>query len=304
MRKVLSTLKSAPAPEATAGGLFLGIEVDPTQIRAAVFDAAGRMMGRTKRSTKLERPDAEVLRRVAQCVQDAVDECDLRLDQIAGAGLGLAADVAEKWGSHVTVEPPVLPKRPYQKDLETLLGFPVFVEPDYQVATLGIYNAELAEKPSVLVALFGGVSLGGGILIKGSFPADNTLKPLLSILQTSRQELRAALPHPVIAEWSKAELRKAARHRDPRALEHGMVVARHAGLAAARILDLYRPDLLVLGGGLVDELKTQMLPVIQDTARAAVSSAANFTAHFQPSELGDNAVLLGGAVCAQRNLVA
>ncbi len=39
-------------------------------------------------STKSERGADEVIERIARCVRDAVDECDLDLKQVRGVGIG------------------------------------------------------------------------------------------------------------------------------------------------------------------------------------------------------------------------
>lgn len=66
---------------------FLGVEWVGEQLRAGVYDERWRLRGKASRSTKAERGFTEVLKRIALCALDAVDEADLRPDAIAATAL-------------------------------------------------------------------------------------------------------------------------------------------------------------------------------------------------------------------------
>src|SRR5664279_3240030 len=105
---------------------------------------------------------------IARCVQDAVDEANLNLKQIAGIGIGApgAVDFAE---GRVIFAPNMEGWKdvPLKKDLEKLLGVPVFVENDCNIAALGVHVAELKGKPKSLIGIFVGTGIGGGLIING-----------------------------------------------------------------------------------------------------------------------------------------
>jgi glucokinase len=56
---------------------------------------------------------------------------------------------------------------PLKKQLEKLLGLPVFVENDCNIAALGVYVAELKAKPRHMLGIFVGTGIGGGLIING-----------------------------------------------------------------------------------------------------------------------------------------
>jgi len=56
---------------------------------------------------------------------------------------------------------------PLKKQLEKLLGVPVFVENDCNVSALGVYVAELKSKPHSMVGIFVGTGIGGGLIVDG-----------------------------------------------------------------------------------------------------------------------------------------
>ena len=89
------------AEAAAKGDFFVGVDLGGTKILAGVFDAQLTCLGRNKMSTKPERGADEVIERIARCVRDAVDECDLDLKQLRGVGVGApgAVDVSNRAGS-------------------------------------------------------------------------------------------------------------------------------------------------------------------------------------------------------------
>src|SRR5262249_46664144 len=126
----------------------IGVDLGGTKILAGVFDPSFECIGTAKVSTKAQRGTDVVIERIARCVSEAVDEADLSLKQIGGIGIGAPGPVDRETGDVITA--PNLPgwkEVPLKKELEKQLGVPVFVENDGNVATLGVYVAELKSKP-------------------------------------------------------------------------------------------------------------------------------------------------------------
>src|SRR5215204_6633913 len=68
---------------------IVGVDMGGTKILAGVFDSKLQPVGTMKFSTKAQRGPEAVLDRVARCVIDAIDECDLELKQVRGVGIGV-----------------------------------------------------------------------------------------------------------------------------------------------------------------------------------------------------------------------
>ena len=64
---------------------LIGVDLGGTKILAGVFDDKLNCLGRAKMSTKSQRGPEAVIERVARCVQDAIDECDLRPNKSAAS---------------------------------------------------------------------------------------------------------------------------------------------------------------------------------------------------------------------------
>src|ERR1051325_8263206 len=76
-------------PEASPKQEFLvGVDLGGTKILAGVFNSQLKCLGKVKTSTKADRGPEAVIERIARCVEDAIDECDLKPEQVRGIGIG------------------------------------------------------------------------------------------------------------------------------------------------------------------------------------------------------------------------
>ncbi|MBN2507549.1 MAG: ROK family protein [Verrucomicrobia bacterium] len=289
VRKALTTMGACRRDIPAGGGYSVGAELESTQIRAGVFDASGCLLGKAQRSPKPERGAETVMQRVARCMADAVDECDLGWGGIAGASLGIFGN-----GTGAKGDPGVL-RAGMEAALAAQVPVPVRVELAERLAALGIHAIELEGTPGMVVVLACLPELHGVLLVNGEFPAAEACKPLRGIVETARHALGEALPDPALGLWSRKDLRKAARHREPRVRAYGRVLAERLGAAAVQVDAAYPAERIVLSGGVLDELRGELLPIVLETARR---QGRELSAKLAISELADNAVLAGGALAA------
>jgi glucokinase len=143
---------------------FVGVDFGGTKIYAGVFRGDLELVGTAKVSTKAYRGAETVIERLARCVREAVDECDLTMDQVNGVGMGAPGAVEPEKG--VVIFAPNLgwENLPLKKQMEKELGVPVFIENDANLQMLGIYEVELALKPRHVVGIF----IGTGRCIRAS----------------------------------------------------------------------------------------------------------------------------------------
>src|SRR5579872_3333616 len=155
------------AETSSKGEFVVGVDLGGTKILAGVFDSQFGCRGRSKMSTKSERGPEEVMDRIAHCVRDAVDECDLDLKQVRGVGLGAPGSVDPTAGRVIFAPNLKWEDVALKKVLEKELGVPVFVENDGNIAILGIYETELQAKPRHVIGIFLGTGIGSGIILDG-----------------------------------------------------------------------------------------------------------------------------------------
>src|SRR6187399_2647211 len=98
---------------------LIGVDLGGTKILAGVFDSKFDLKGTTKLSTKADRGVEAVIERIARCINDVVDECDLNLKNVRGVGIGAPGAVDSDSGRVIFA--PNLPgwkDVPLKKELE------------------------------------------------------------------------------------------------------------------------------------------------------------------------------------------
>src|SRR6266568_2411838 len=323
--------------EATGKGeYFVGVDLGGTKILAGVFKNSLECIGTAKLSTKSQRGMESVVERIARCAQDAVDEADLTLKQVAGVGIGAPGAVDFEGGS-VIFAPNLEGWKdvPLKKELEKHLGVPVFVENDANIAVLGVHVAELKSKPRNVIGIFVGTGIGGGLILngelysgfnhtageighmvldlngpkcgcgnRGCFEALASRTAIFQQIKAGVKDGQKTLLTEMLGEdmddLRSGDLRKAIRRGDKfvdRIIESA---SEYIGIATANLINILNPEVFVLGGGVIEALADEMMSVIVETARDYAMPGTMKDVDIIASKLGDNAGITGAAVLARR----
>jgi glucokinase len=315
--------------------LFIGVDVGGTKILAGVFDPALECLGLAKISTKAQRGTGEVIERIARCVCDAADEADTSLKQVRGVGVGAPGAVDGEAGNVIFA--PNLEWRdvPLKKELEKKLEVPVFVENDCNVATLGVYVSELQAKPRHVLGIFIGTGIGAGLIIngelysgsghtagevghmiidlngpkcgcgnKGCFEAlasrTAIFQRIKAAVKDGQKTLLTEMLGDDLEDMRSGDLRKAVRRGDKFVAKVVEEAAVYTGIAVANLTNILNPEIVVLGGGLIEALGDEMMDTIKKTAKERAMPGTMRGVTITDSHLGDNAGITGGAVLAKR----
>lgn len=317
---------------------LVGVDLGGTKILAGVFDHRMSLIGAAKFSTKPNRGPEAVLERIVRCVGDAVDECDLTLKEVRAIGVGAPGTVAPASGEVISA--PNLPgwtNIPLARELSARLQLPVYVGNDCHLCTLGVHRHELASKPRHLVALFIGTGVGGGLILngelylghnrtagevghmviqadgpecgcgnRGCLEALTSRKALLQRLQLALQAgettILTEMLGPELRDFRSGDLRRALRRGDRLVERLILEAAQFLGIAVANLINLFSPEVVVLGGGVIDALESDMMPVIVREAERRVLAGSLKDVRVVASKLGDHAGITGAALWAQAHL--
>ncbi len=315
---------------------IVGVDLGGTKILSGVFKNSLEQVSVTKLSTKSQRGVDKVIERVARCVQDSVDEADLTIKQIAGLGIG--APGAVDFGAGTVIFAPNLEgwkDVPLKKELEKQLDVPVFVENDCNIAALGVYVAELKSKPRSMVGIFVGTGIGGGIIIngelysgfghtagevghmvidvsgpkcgcgnKGCFEALASRTAIFQQIKAGVKDGQKTLLTEMLGDdledLRSGDLRKAIRRGDKFVDRIVESAAEYIGIATANLVNILNPEVVVLGGGVIEALADEMMGVIVETATDYAMPGAMKGVEIVASKLGDSAGITGAAVLARR----
>ncbi len=314
---------------------FVGVDLGGTKILAGVFTPHLKCLGKVKMSTKAERGPEGVLERVARCVQAVVDECDLHMDNVKAMGIGAPGAIDPEEGRMIFAPNLKWEDVPLKKALEKQLDLPVFAENDCNVCALGVYETELDPKPRSMVGIFLGTGIGGGIVLdgkpwsgfnrtageighmvlevngpkcgcgnKGCFEALASRTALFRRIQTAvkdgQKTVLTDMLGPELTDMRSGDIRKALRRGDKFIEQIVEEAAEYTGIAVANVINLINPEVIVLGGGVMDQLADDMMAIILETANDYVLPGTAKGIEIIASKLGDDAGITGAAVLAKR----
>ncbi|KAB2665586.1 MAG: ROK family protein [Verrucomicrobia bacterium] len=317
--------------------LIVGVDLGGTKVLAGVFGSQLKLVANSKISTKPERGYAAVVERVARVVADTVDEADLSLKQVRAIGIGAPGAVNPDSGEVIFAPNLRWKDAPLKKDLEKILGIPVFVENDCNVCILGAHAVEYGGRPRHMAGIFLGTGIGGGLILNGElFGGFNRtagevghmvievggpkcscgnrgcFEALASRTAIFRRIAEAVKgggktvltemlgPGEEYADLKSGDLRKAIRKGDKLVEKIIEDSAEYTGIAVANLINIFNPEVVVLGGGVLDALEDEMMAIIVATARDYAMAGTDKGIEIVASKLGDTAGITGAAVLARR----
>lgn len=294
----------SPTASATDVGFLVGVELGPAIIRAGVFTLDGQLKGKVKVSTKIERGPGVVMERVAKCVRYAVDECDLRMSDIASVGVAIPGQVGQD-GRLLGSSALGWERVDVAGELEASLGRPVAAGQLYELSALGIVAREFGniEAARVLV-MFPNPQIGAAMLVDGTpVPPGEWFEGGVDREGLS-ENIIAVVAHPVFGSFRGRDFRKALK-KDPAGQLRGYAVQLgvRSGELAAKLAARFSPDLIILGGAVVDEVGGELLNATREAYRAAAGPEVP-ELKWEVSSLGDLAAITGAAWLAQSRMVS
>lgn len=306
--------------------LYLGIDVGGTKIYAVLVDESGQILARAKRAT--QPIGVPLVDQVAPVVEATLNKAGQPLAALRGIGVGVPAVVDSRAGlivhaPNLEVDDPRLAAL-----LQERFSLPVALGNDVNLGTLAEVWLGAGRGVSDLVGIFVGTGIGGGVILGGELrtgPEDQAGELGHLVLQVdgplcgcgnhgcfealaSRtaidRDLRAGLDagrDSTIAEAARAgrihsgDLADALAAGDELVTE---VMTREAHYLAQGLLSLrhsLNPELIVLGGGVIEACGPFLLPLIQAEVDADPLRRSRNVLRLALSALGDDAVALGAA---------
>ena len=318
----------------------IGVDMGGTKILAAVVNAEGKILGTAKIPTKADKGASVVIDRIAHCIQKAVDKS--RVDTASLQAVGIGAPGPLDPGTGVVIFAPNLgwTDVPLKTELENRVGIPTFVDNDVNVGTLGEHAFGVGQGVSTLVGIFVGTGIGGGIIMDGKLfhGASKTageighiivkaggprcgcgtrgcLEALASRTAITRQLQKAIVKKgkkSVLPELTGGDLKlirsgalaKALRRNDKLTVKVFKKATKYLGVGIASIVNFLNPEMIVLGGGVVEALDDSFLDDIKDVATAYALPNTLNGVQIVKAQLGDDAGILGAAALARQRFAA
>jgi glucokinase len=322
------------ASDAAPRRLALGLDIGGTKLAGGVVADDGAVLSWLTVPTRVEEgPDRVIARQVA-LGRDAVEAAGVRWDEVPIVGIGCGGPLDPQRG--VIQSPPNLPgwdEVPLADMVAQELGRPTVVENDATAAALAEWRFGAGRSRGVrhLVYLTISTGIGGGLVLDGRLyrgAAGNagelghiTVDRLgrvcgcgrrgcleayasgTNIAARAREALAAGRPSSLAAlpAVTAREVVEAAAAGDPLAAEIWDETTAILGSAMANILDVFNPELIVLGGG-VTRAGDQLLRPVREQGLAQAMGPAARTGDIVLAELGEQLGVIGAAAIAFERL--
>jgi glucokinase len=311
--------------------LVIGIDLGGTKINTALVDASGRMIAHDYRETAAAEGPSAVIGRMLDAARSMAAQATCM--QVAAVGIGAPGPLDSKAG--IVLTPPNLPgwdRVPLRQLIEDGLGIPALLENDANAAALGEHRFGAGRKAEHMIYVTVSTGIGGGLILDGRLyrgaggmageighitimPSGplcgcgnrGCLEALASgraIAQRARERVIRAMPT-LLADLAgkdpnriTAELvAKAAEQGDAEAQDILADAMNYLGIGVANLVNLFNPQLVVIGGGLMNIGEALFEPVRRAIYRHAFPGPAQ-AVEVVPAELGDNVGVLGAAAVA------
>lgn len=308
----------------------LGIDLGGTKMHAVVINRKGVVLASARRPTKPEDGYKAVLKRLVRTCAEAAEGADLKLKDFTAIGLGMPGPIDDERGV-VHLAPNLgWRERPVAADLRKLIRRPVRLGNDVNFGCLGEATYGTATGSVSVFAAFVGTGLGGGLVLDGRLqnglhgfagelghvpaPFGNQLCAcglrgcletsasktgiIRLILKEQRRGTRSLIKLKAGDRVKSSQLREAWKHKCP-ATRAALKQSCHTlGWGLAAVGSLVDPEVFVLGGGVMEALGKELLPLVREGMGAYSMAYRTLKPDLRLAELGDDAVAIGAAVAS------
>ncbi len=315
----------------------VGVDLGGTKILAAVIDNDGNVLSRAKKKTKADRPAEEILGRLTSVCIEAVEKAGISFDEIKGIGIGSPGPLDPVKGMVIETPNLNLTGACITDYVSNELGVPSFLDNDVNVGTFGEFVFGAGKDCKHIVGLFLGTGIGGGVIVDGkllhghSFNAGELghlkvrafgekcgcgMRGCLEAYASKTAMIKhfkkaVAKGKPTILteligdNWAKLTskiFKQAYEANDKLVIKELNRAAKLTGVAIGSLLNVLSPEKVIIGGGLIEAMDKELMPVIIEYARANSFPIIYKDVDIVPAALGDDSGILGAAAIAWKRL--
>ena len=315
-------------------GVFVGVEVGQKEIALAVTDFTGRIIQFQDGIPYALTGTEESVLGLCACVKKQLRKYHLDPVPVRGVGVNLTGCVNHRTGYSYSYY--ISEEKPIRDILEEGFGWPVFIENDSRGMAFGEYMSGIAGDARTVLFLTVGWGLGMGMVLDGKlfagksgFSGEIGHFPLLDnhqicrcgkvgCLETGASGLalhrligeQLAKGHPSILSAAYAggreitlnDILDAVEKEDVTAIECVEQVGSTLGRAVAGLINLFNPDVVVIGGRLCVTEQYLMPPLLGAVNRLSLNLVSNDTV-IKVSRLGNKAGAVGASLLAKHRLL-
>ncbi|MGZ5310146.1 MAG: ROK family protein [Solirubrobacterales bacterium] len=302
----------------------IGVDLGGTKLATGVVDSQQNIL-HTSRESSTGRSEDEVMGAIEQELREAMEA----RPQVIGAGLGVPCTIDRERGVAINAVNLEITDVPIRDLMRERLGIPVFIDNDANCAALAEHRFGAAKGARNAILLTVGTGIGGGIIInrelyrgttgaaaelghiaveengppcQGTCPNRGCVETLASGTALAREGTAAAGRNPGSALFRALQeggisgrvVTEAALAGDAVAREVVAEAGRYLGVAVASLVNVFDPDLVVIGGGVTAGAGELLVEPAREEMRRRALPPMNRTP-VTPAALGSDAGMIGAA---------
>jgi glucokinase len=309
---------------------IIGFDLGGTKMFALVLGDNGEVLLRKKQKVGDRRDNDAVTEAIGDLVEEILQEVS---EKVTSIGVAVPGPIDFKRGTILRTPNLAIEDLPLRELLTKRFSLPVVLENDVNAGVYGEYRAGAAKGYSHVVGLFPGTGFGGGLILNGRLYRGATggageighmtvdigagrcncgnfgcLEAVAARSAVSKDLAGAALAGdaPTVLEEAGSDIASIRSGTILRALEKGdpaaaPIVDRMAfylGVGMANCVNIFDPEIIVVGGGVVEKLGKILLGPAEATMRERALPRLVDHVKVAMATLEDDATALGAAYLA------
>ena len=307
-----------------------------TKVLGSIINSKEGIVSRVKIPTDPNSSNSEYIDSLAGVVKAVIKESGYNKKNISAVSLGVAGTVNPASGI-IALAPNLGLKNFNMKEaLQEKVPFPVLIENDVNLAALGIKNFGVGKKATNMLSVFIGTGIGGGLILnkkiyrgstftageighvlvnkdgpvcgcgkRGCFEAIASRTAVVDQIINDIKSGKQSTLESYVKSGEKIKskiLASAVIDGDQVSIKRVTEACDVIGSVLAGLTNFVNFDMIVIGGGMFEQLKDFMLPKIELAFNDHVLNAAAKDLEIVTSELGGYAALWGGISLAKEFL--
>lgn len=316
---------------------WVGFDLGGTKMLAVVFDGDFNILSRRRRKTKAQDGAKGGIRRMIALIEEVLEDAGIEAADLAGIGVGCPGPLDLDKG--IVLEMPNLGWKSTKvgSELESAFQCPAIILNDVDAGIYGEFSFGAARDARCVVGVFPGTGIGGGAVYKGEIVRGRSgscmeighipvilngpqcgcgrrgcLEAVSGRLAISAAAAAAAYrgeaPHLLAMAGTDVSNIRSRALSESIAAGDGIIeaivrdAARTIGWAMAGVVNLMAPDVILLGGGLVEDMPELFQHEVDTAIRARVMPSFEHSFRTEVAQLGGSATVTGAAAWAKQSL--
>lgn len=311
----------------------VGFDMGGTKMLASVLDEDYKELASAKIRTPVGASPKETVAAIADLVSEALGKADTDPSQVVAIGIAVPGPIDRADGRVILMPNVAMEDYPLRDKLQEKLDIPVVLENDVNAGTYGEYVGGAAKGTRNAIGIFPGTGVGGGIIIDGALYRGRTgsagefghmivqaggrrcgcgklgcleavssktaiAKDLVHLALKGQSETVLEKAGTDIAKIKSSVIKKAMDAGEKAVIEVVERAAWYLGVGLGSLVDIFDPDVVVVGGGLVEKLDKAYLKPAEESMRA--HSMIDSDVALVAASLGDDSVTVGAAALARQ----